>query len=331
MALVSGGVALLAANISALIPDNVFAGLHATRLGGATVNEMHSELSNLEDEQARIRASSSELSTRVDASERDATMVRQRIAALEVSVPKLTEALNTRGPAGIDPSLVTGSIDAPAQSFSKPGASPGDTATVKAARAPVLPATGQTAPAETAAVQPMPAPLAATPRAATSSARTDAGGWAAPAVTVLANLSSPRPSSTRPDVIAEGAIPPAAPAPRPAASRPAEVASTPAAAAPAPARADVKAIGVAIGAPVSPAGAFSAWQVLAAKVGVLLVGTSPLLAEDPAGSHGKVLVAGPLPDVAAAAKLCANIEQAGLACTPMPYVGGPVVPTGKSP
>ena len=157
VALVCGGIALLTANVSAVIPDSVFAALHATRLGGATVNEMHSELTNVEDAQARFRATASELVSRLDTSERDSTIVRQRIAALEVSVPQLTEALNTRRPAGIDPSLVTGSIDAPAQSFGKPGT---PAATVPAARST---ASGNaSAPAVSSApVQSMPAPLPA--------------------------------------------------------------------------------------------------------------------------------------------------------------------------
>ena len=321
----------MTANVSAVIPDSVFAALHATRLGGATVNEMHSELTNVEDAQARFRATASELVSRLDTSERDSTIVRQRIAALEVSVPQLTEALNTRRPAGIDPSLVTGSIDAPAQSFGKPGT---PAATVPAARST---ASGNaSAPAVSSApVQSMPAPLPAA--SAPVAATVDPTIWSKPAVTVLADV-SPQPAPVaRPDVIAEGAIAPVPattdmrqpkPSPQTEAAPATAVASTAAAPAPAPAQADVRAIGIAVGSPVQPTGAFAAWQVLAAKVGVMLVGTSPLLAEDPAGGGGRVLVAGPLPDVASAAKLCLSIQQAGLNCTPMPYVGSPVLPAG---
>jgi hypothetical protein len=124
----------------------------------------------------------------------------------------------------------------------------------------------------------------------------------------------------RPDVIAEGAIPPS----NSAVSRAANAAPAPvqtASVTPPPATGSVTAIGVAIGAPVQPAGALAAWQALAAKVGILLVGTSPLLADDPAGSTGKVLVAGPLPSIANATALCANVSRAGITCMPMPYVG----------
>jgi hypothetical protein len=330
VALASGGIALLTANISALVPDSVFAGLHATRLGGATVNEMHSELTNIEDEQARIRATSSELGSRFQSSERDATLVRQRVAALEVSVPTLTEALNTRPAIGIDPSLVTGSIGAAPQGFSKPMAqADSNAATVRVTQTPLLPATGRTAsgsPAAPAATQGMPAGLSATP-AGTAAAQTSGGAikWATAAL--VASAAAPgRPAVTpRPDVIAEGAIP-VVPAAQAAAApagtaKPLAVASTPTLAQP-----NVRAIGIAIGSPVQPAGALGAWQALAAKVGILLVGTSPLLAEDPAGSGGKVLVAGPIADVATAAKLCGEITGAGILCMPMPYVGGPLSP-----
>ncbi len=90
--------------------------------------------------------------------------------------------------------------------------------------------------------------------------------------------------------------------------------------------ADVKAIGVAIGKPVDPAHALAAWQTLVGRLGKVLVGASPLLAQDPAGSGGKVLVAGPLANVAAATKLCAELGKSSLTCTPMPYVGTELPP-----
>lgn|GEM_PF-5312669 len=348
VALVCGGLALLTANISALVPDSVFAGLHSTRLGGATVNEMHSELSNVEDEQARLRATSAELSNRLDGADHDFTTVRQRISALEVTVPTITEALNTRAQtAGVDQTLVTGSIGSPPLSFSKPVRGPEDTDSVTVTRTPLLPAMQQPATA-----QPMPQALTAQPApvqpaGTPSSTHTSPTLWAEAAVPGLSRIMA----TSRPDVVAEGAITEAKPAsasaapavasvassdapvpmPAPSQGKPAAVASVPAAAvqAPAPAHADVRAIGIAVGVAVPQDQAFSAWQVLAAKVGVMLVGTSPLLADNPLGGQGKVLVAGPLADLPTATRLCANIQQAGVPCTPMPYVGSPVVPAGN--
>jgi hypothetical protein len=112
-----------------------------------------------------------------------------------------------------------------------------------------------------------------------------------------------------------------APSAQPAASTTQPGAIT-ASTAPAPAATpDVRAIGVAIGPPVTPGAALAAWEGLASKVGVMLVGMSPLLADDPGGSGGKVLVAGPIGSITIATTLCADIDRAGLACTPMPYVG----------
>ncbi|MDR3472665.1 MAG: hypothetical protein P4M09_13425 [Devosia sp.] len=330
VALASGSVALLAANISALVPDNIFAALHATRLGGVTVNEMHTELSSIEDEQARLRAANGGIDARLQLSERDATKVGQRVAALEVSVPKLTEALNTHATLGLDSSLVTGAIGTPAQGFSKPAEASDSGPEVKVTQTPLLPAMNQAAwgsatGSAAAALQPMPAGLSS--GAAMPAAGNGATQWAGDAIAALAV----RPAATpRPDVIAEGAIPEAAatgqtPASSDIGPKPLAVASTPPQGQP-----NVKAIGIAIGTPVQPEGALAAWQGLAAKVGILLVGTSPLLAQDPAGSGGKVLVAGPITDVATAARLCGNIARAGITCTPMPYVGAPLAPAGES-
>jgi 2-oxoglutarate dehydrogenase E2 component (dihydrolipoamide succinyltransferase) len=158
-----------------------------------------------------------------------------------------------------------------------------------------------------------------------------------PAARSPANLDSPLSSpvplaaATRPDPIVEAAISPdpATPAsPAPAAASPAAIpaAAPPAANPVAASPGNVRSIGVAVGAPVTPSAALSAWQGLAAKIGILLVGTSPLLADDPAGGDGKVLVAGPLPDIATAGKLCADVDRAGITCTPMPYVGSPLQP-----
>src|SRR3569832_1964966 len=46
-ALVVWGVAVLGANLSALIPDSVLGGLHASRLGGATLNQLRGQIDSL--------------------------------------------------------------------------------------------------------------------------------------------------------------------------------------------------------------------------------------------------------------------------------------------
>ncbi|HTJ59349.1 MAG TPA: hypothetical protein VL418_17580 [Devosiaceae bacterium] len=96
-------------------------------------------------------------------------------------------------------------------------------------------------------------------------------------------------------------------------------------------KANARQIGIAVGAPVEPGSALGAWQDLASKIGVMLVGTSPLLADDPGGSGGKVLVAGPIPDISKAAELCAKVDATGVGCTPMPYVGTDLLPAAEIP
>ena len=359
VALSCGALGLLSANISALLPDSAFAALHATRLGGASASEVHSALDALIDRQARLETAGNQLSARLDGDERTAGSVVRRVSALEDSVPKLTEALNMRQTVPIDPAIVTGAIGTPQQGFSKEPVAPirADAQQSDAATSPV-PLTGSQATA--AGSQPMPAAIASNRDQSgdlrvSSAASTDGAAgptsavpaWVAPR-TAQPYSGQPSPATqptsrqtasaapvagvngrsaggapARPDVIAAGAIP-ETPSAAPATDAAGE--ATAVASAKMAARPDVHAIGVAIGTPVDPSKALSAWQELAARVGLLLVGTSPLLADDPAGSPGKVLVAGPLPDIAAATKLCRSIDGAGIACMPMPYVGSPLSP-----
>lgn len=111
VALVMGALAILTGSISGLVPDNVLAGLHASRLQGANINQMRTEISNIEDEQARLRDSNSQLSARFGMAEQNAGAVTRRVGALEISVPKLLEAI----PPGsdIDRSITTGAIGTP--------------------------------------------------------------------------------------------------------------------------------------------------------------------------------------------------------------------------
>jgi len=157
--------------------------------------------------------------------------------------------------------------------------------------------------------------------------------WAQAAMTMSATPTVPA-SAASPVTPAPPAAPaqpspparPAAPTPVPLAPQRTLPAPAVVASAEPLAKADVRAVGVAIGAPVQPAGALAAWQDLASKIGVMLVGMSPLLAEDPAGGGGKVLVAGPVANIAAATALCGKIDGSGLTCTPMPYVGANLAP-----
>jgi hypothetical protein len=109
-----GGVALgcwalavLGANLSALVPPNLLAGLHASRLDGGTLNQLRGQVAGLETEAAQLRREAAGLERRMDMSLQQAGNVTQRVGALEITVPRLLEALPRD--ADIDRSAVTAS------------------------------------------------------------------------------------------------------------------------------------------------------------------------------------------------------------------------------
>lgn len=79
--------------------------------------------------------------------------------------------------------------------------------------------------------------------------------------------------------------------------------------------------GIAIGFPVVPESAEAQWQEMLAQFGSMLIGMSPVLA-DQGGST--VLVAGPVIDKASAIDLCAQLDKMGVPCQPAPFAGEPV-------
>ena len=98
-------------------------------------------------------------------------------------------------------------------------------------------------------------------------------------------------------------------------------AAAPAKAKPAPVSSDT--IGIAVGFPVATEDAEAQWQALLAKVGTLLLGLWPVLAETEDGS-GRLVVAGPLPSRAQASELCGRMSQVGIPCEIVPFVGEPL-------
>ncbi len=90
-------------------------------------------------------------------------------------------------------------------------------------------------------------------------------------------------------------------------------------------RIDGESYGVALGIVVDAYGAPAAWTAVNGKVGTLLIGLTPVLADD-ADGVGKHLVAGPLPGFAQARDLCAHLAPVGIPCRPVPFVGTPLAP-----
>lgn len=104
-------VAVLGANISGIVPQGMFAALHASRLDGGTLNQLRGQVATLEEEAARMRRENNQLLQRFAMNEDAAGIVTRRVGALEVSVPKLLEEhrVALSAPQAIDPTA-TGSV-----------------------------------------------------------------------------------------------------------------------------------------------------------------------------------------------------------------------------
>jgi hypothetical protein len=398
VALAAAGLALVSANVSALLPGNLFAGLHASRAIAAAVAEptlapaelaaIRGELAGLTTALAETRAAGERRDTRFDDLIEQAGAVRGRLDTLEAvlrtpppqspaghvtdgtvtgAIPESEPARaaiaddmpsKTARPAGAgappaaeaarpDQPMPQPLIPAPAEAANTPGpaaaatepqphaAAPTAVSEVPSAALPDEPAAERSAPSSLGAVRPSapadhaaaapvenPAPPVETaivdpPSVDTPQSPAVPRPAAAPEPGATLPLPRPRPASAARAGHTAAAIPaagPAAAAPAVAAARSAPVV---------PAE---PAVGIAVGAPVEPARAFAAWQDLAARIGVLLVGTSPVLAENSGG--GEVLVAGPIESIATANRLCKEIVAAGIACKPVSYAGARISASG---
>jgi hypothetical protein len=88
-------------------------------------------------------------------------------------------------------------------------------------------------------------------------------------------------------------------------------------------KADENAFGIAVGPSVTDTNAQSAWQDLSLKMGALLMGLGPLVADE-GNAKSKRLVVGPMPDMAQATDLCKRMEKVAIACEPVPFMGKPL-------
>jgi hypothetical protein len=87
---------------------------------------------------------------------------------------------------------------------------------------------------------------------------------------------------------------------------------------------DSAAFGVALGPPIEADAGPDAWRGMTDRVGTLLIGLAPLLA-DVEGGPGKRLVAGPIGSEAEARQLCGQMAKVGIACASVPFVGVPMI------
>ncbi len=103
VALVCGGLAVLSANVSAVLPQNLLAGLHVSRLEGTTLNQLRAQVAALQGEAARLSRENATLASRFTLAEQQSGAMARRIGAVEVSLPNLLEQQSA---------LVTGDITA---------------------------------------------------------------------------------------------------------------------------------------------------------------------------------------------------------------------------
>lgn len=108
VALVFGGLAVVGSNISAIIPTSLLAGLHKTRLEGASLDQLRTDVAALRAESRRIKQDNVELAARFALQERTGGEVVRRVGALEGSIPRLLEAIPAT--AEVDRSNLTAAI-----------------------------------------------------------------------------------------------------------------------------------------------------------------------------------------------------------------------------
>src|SRR5690606_4412121 len=121
VALVCCGAAVLSANIAAVVPTGLFAGLHTSRADGSTIIQLRAQVADLTEESVRMRRENNMLLQRFTLAEQARNEVTRRVGALEVSLPDLLEKLPTN--TGIDRSVTASIVEEPTQAFDADGGS----------------------------------------------------------------------------------------------------------------------------------------------------------------------------------------------------------------
>jgi hypothetical protein len=112
VALVCASIAVMGSNVSALLPHDVLANLHKTRIEGASLEHLRSQMADLREETQRLKRDNGLLAARFALDEQEGNEVIRRVGALEETLPRLLES-PASAPA-IDRASVTATIDQPA-------------------------------------------------------------------------------------------------------------------------------------------------------------------------------------------------------------------------
>ncbi|RUT32849.1 hypothetical protein EMQ25_06845 [Arsenicitalea aurantiaca] len=284
VALCCGAFAVLAANVGARVPPQVFAALHASRADGATLNQLHGELISQQAAIAQLRQENATMSARFSLAEQRGSETSRRVGALEVSIPDLLEILPDNAP--IDRSNLTASIGAAAESGDAPEQFDVFGGTMSVQRGPMMPQAAVLV-AGDGSLQPMPPvpePLAEPEPEADAPAGEEEAALEVPAAPDAEDDGTALLAALQLETIEE-----------------LEAAQA-----------------VALGPDVARGDADAAWTDIAAKVGMLLIGLEPRF--DGEGEAGR-LVVGPLASPNAASALCQRLLPVGITCDPVPYRG----------
>jgi hypothetical protein len=121
IALSCWAAAIFLGNVSALVPANVMAGLHASRLEGGTIGQLRGQVASIAAENDRMRRENNLLIRRLDIQQEAQGEVTRRVGALEISLPNIVERLPET--ATIDNSATASIAGGTALSFDTEGGS----------------------------------------------------------------------------------------------------------------------------------------------------------------------------------------------------------------
>lgn len=108
VALVMAGIAVMGANVSALMPQSMLSGLHKTRIDGASIEQLRDQVAQLREETLKLRRENGVLTARFNLGEQQSSEVIRRVGALEVSLPGMIETASAQ--VSVDSSSITSAI-----------------------------------------------------------------------------------------------------------------------------------------------------------------------------------------------------------------------------
>lgn len=150
IALATCALAVVASNVSTLLPPALLAGLHKTRLGGASIEQLRGQVAELHAQTQQLQRDNATLAARLALGEKQSGDTAQRVGALEVSLPNFMETYP--GQVGVDFAARTAAVgDGGSQTVTAEGG----TMTIRRTQLPGIGRPEQAAVTE----QPIPMPL----------------------------------------------------------------------------------------------------------------------------------------------------------------------------